>query len=281
MWAMRGKIRLGLGIAALLLPTLVFAQLQPFGVIYGTVEHVIDGDTLRLDNGLTVRLLDINTPELPHENKAGQPLAPEATQALRAMVEGKRVAVQLGARVYDPYDRVLGHVFLNEKVNRWVNGGMVASGLAHVYTFPDNRVYGPELLALEDKARMNSDGLWAMPRWQLREASTCCAEADVGRFVVVEGTVRQVARVGERTYLNFGTDWRTDFSVAIDRKNEKFFKPKPEQKYKKGDKQTKKQPFNFNTYVGKRVRVRGIATPVNGTMVKVTHPEQLQMLEGL
>lgn len=249
-------------------------ELKPYGVIHSVVKSVVDGDTLRLENGYTVRLLDINTPELPHENRAGQPMAEEAKQALRAMAEGKPVAVQLGARVYDPYDRVLGHVFLNEKTNRWVNGGMVASGLAHVYTFPDNRVYGPELLALEDKARAQGYGLWALPRWKIRDANTCCAEADMGRFVVVEGTVMQAARVGERTYLNFGRDWRTDFSVAIDRKTEKFFKPKKG----KGEKKTKAQAFNPNQYIGKRVRVRGIATPVNGTMVKVTHPEQIQIL---
>lgn len=273
MMGMRNLLLLGL------MPCLAVAEplaLQPFGVIKGVVTHITDGDTLRLDNGLTVRLLDINTPELPHEGREGQPLAVEAKNALKTMVLGKSVAVQLGARVYDPYDRVLGHVFLNEtSKNRWVNGGMVASGLAHVYTFPDNRVYGPELLALEDKARMAGNGLWALPRWQTRAATTCCAESDVGTFVVVEGMVSQVARVGERTYLNFGPDWRTDFSVAIDKKNEKFFKLKKE----KTDKKIKKQPFNFNTYAGKHVRVRGIAVPVNGTMVKVTHPEQLQVLE--
>ena len=276
MMGMRNLLLLGL------LPCLAVAEpvaLQPFGVIKGVVTHITDGDTVRLDNGLTVRLLDINTPELPHEGRAGQPLAMEAKNALKAMVLGKSVAVQLGARVYDPYDRVLGHVFLNEKTNRWVNGGMVASGLAHVYTFPDNRVYGPELLQLEDKARSAGYGIWALPRWQTRNASTCCAESDVGTFVVVEGVVQQVARVGERTYLNFGPDWRTDFSVAIDKKNEKFFKPKKEKADKKSKDKIKKQPFNFNTYAGKHVRVRGIAVPVNGTMVKVTHPEQLQIVE--
>ncbi len=271
-WGMKVLALLGLW------PMVVLAEapeLKPYGVMHSVVKSVVDGDTLRLENGLTVRLLDINTPELPHENRAGQPLANEAKQALRAIVEGKPVAVQLGARVYDPYDRVLGHVFLNQGTNRWVNGGMVASGLAHVYTFPDNRVYGPELLALEDKARVQGYGLWALPRWSIRDANTCCAETDMGRFVVVEGEVQQVARVGERTYLNFGRDWRTDFTVAIDKKNEKFFKTKAEQG---NTKKTKKQPFNPNQFVGKRVQVRGIVTPVNGAMVKVTHPEQIQVV---
>jgi endonuclease YncB( thermonuclease family) len=248
------------------------APLMPNTVILGKVVQVMDGDTLRLSSGYTVRLLDINTPELPHEGRAGQPLAPEATAALKAMVLGQTVQVQVGARVYDAYDRVLGHVFLAKNVpNRWVNGGMVASGLAHVYTFPDNRVYGPELLALEDTARAQKVGLWARPEWQVRDAAVCCAERDIGHFVVVQGKVQRVARVNERTYLNFGTDWRTDFSVAIDRKQEKFFKSK-------GKKKPGEPAFNFNDYLGQTVRVRGIATPVNGTLIKITHPEQLQRI---
>lgn len=238
--------------------------LQPHAVLSGQVAQVIDGDTLRLNTGYVVRLLDINTPELPHAGQSGQPLAGQAKAALSAMVLGKPVQVQLGKRVYDPYDRVLGHVFLNQTdPNRWVNGGMVAAGLAHVYTFPDNRLYGPELLALEEQARAAQRGLWALPRWQVQPATTCCSRQQMGSFVLVQGQVKRVAVVRDRTYLNFGEDWRTDFSVAVDKRDSKAFK-------QAGIK-------NFNELVGKSVVVRGVAQPVNGTQIRVTHPEQLRL----
>ena len=270
-----------------LMPALAWAQLQPqlqpFGTLNATVTHITDGDTLRLSTGLTVRLLDINTPELAHDGRAAEPLARQATQALAKLALGQPVQVQLGARVYDPYNRVLGQVFLrNGSRQAWVNGGLVRGGFAHVYTFPDNRMYGRELQALEAAARAQKLGLWALPRWQIRPAASCCAEADIGRFVLVQGTVQSVATVGNRVYLNFGPDWRTDFSVVIDQKHEKFFRPRPakteHKKAKKGEKRARKPVFNWNDYLGKTVLVRGMAQPVNGILIRATHPEQLQVL---
>ncbi len=265
--------------ALLLLPTLAVAELQPFGVLNGTVVHVSDGDTLRLDTGHVVRLLDINTPELAHDDLPAEPLATQAKLALQHLALGQPVQVQLGGRVYDPYERVLGHVYLrNGSRNAWVNGGLVRGGFAHVYTFPDNRVYGPELLALEVAARAEAVGLWALPRWQVRAANICCAEADIGTFVLVRGTVQALAKVGNRTFLNFGPDWRTDFSVVIDDKNLKYFRPASSKGQRRAKGAAKPPPFSLNTYLGKEVMVRGVAQPVNGVLVRVTHPEQLQVI---
>jgi endonuclease YncB( thermonuclease family) len=266
----------GMLLSLMMVPGLAWAQLMPYGVLNGTVTHVNDGDTLRLNTGHTVRLLDINTAEIAHEERPAEPLANQAKMALEQLALGKPVQVQLGGRVYDPYNRVLGHVFLRNGTRQaWVNGGLVQSGVAHVYTFPDNRVYGPELQRLEAAARSEKRGLWALPRWQVHDSGTCCAETDIGRFVLVQGKVKTVANVGNRTFLNFGDDWRTDFSVVIDRKQEKFFRPAN----KKGEKRSKAAPFNWNDYLGKTVLVRGVAQPVNGVLVRVTHPEQLQVIE--
>jgi micrococcal nuclease len=240
--------------------------LQPYGVFRGTVAAVVDGDTVRLDSGHTVRLLDINTPELAHSGRAAEPLGPQAQAALRAMVLGQRVAVQLGARVYDPYDRVLGHLFLERDTpNRWVNGGMVAGGYAHVYTFPDNRLYGRELLVLEAQARATSRGIWGLQRWQTRQSDQCCDAQDMGKFMIVRGVVRHVARVQDISYLNFGDNWRTDFSIAIPRKQDKLFR-------KDGLK-------NYQDLLGQTIMVRGVVMPVNGALIRVTHPEQI-LVEG-
>lgn len=266
-------------LAALLLPSVALAQLQPFGVLNGTVTHVSDGDTVRLNTGHIIRLLDINTPEIAHEDKPAEPLANQAKQALKAMVLNQPVQVQLGARVYDPYERVLGHVYLrNGTRDAWVNGGLVRGGFAHVYTFPDNRVYGPELLKLEAAARRENVGLWALPRWQVHSAEACCAEEDIGRFVLVRGTITAIAKVGNRTFLNFGQDWRTDFSVVIDDKNLKFFRPAKVKGERRKKGEPKPAPFSLNDYLGKEVLVRGVAQPVNGILVRVTHPEQLQVM---
>ena len=51
------------------------------------------------------------------------------------------------------------------------------------------------------------------PQFRVRAAS----EADTGlhSFQLVEGRVRAAAVVRGRGYLNFGPDWREDFTVSI------------------------------------------------------------------
>ncbi len=243
------------------------AEVAKVETFSGRVMRVVDGDTLVLDGDRRVRLLDINTPELAHDGAAAQAGGRAATEALRNMVLGHEVTVRSGPRAKDKYDRLLGHVFLGN--GGWVNGTLVRDGYAHVYTFAENALYAPELLAYERAARARKVGIWAQPKWQVRAADDCCARADIGTFKLVEGTVVAAAHVetasGGRTYLNFGDDWRTDFSVFIADKDTKWFK-------KAGIRDI------GAFYRGKTVRVRGFLQPVSGVLVRVTHPAQIEIV---
>lgn len=237
-------------------------------VFSGHVARVLDGDTVVLDNDIRIRLLDINTPEIAHDGRSAEPYAYEAANALRRLVFGQYVTIQTGPQKKDRYDRVLGHIFLPN--GGWVNGTLVRDGYAHVYTFAENAVYAPELLAYEKQARESKRGLWALPRWQVREALRCCAHDDIGTFKLVEGRVVAAVHVknssGGRTYLNFGKDWRTDFSVFVTDKDNRWFK--------------KAGIVNIADYYrGKNVRIHGYLQPVNGVLVRVTHPAQIEVLE--
>jgi hypothetical protein len=142
---------------------------------------------------------------------------------------------------------------------------MVSAGWAHVYTFADNNLKGTELTALENRARAARKGIWALPRWQVIEAAKCCRDEDIGLYQMVRGKVLKIGRGEGRTYLNFGPDWRTDFTVLILKSDEKWFK-------KQGVK-------NLDAYVGKTVLVRGFTAPINGVMIRATHPQQLEVVE--
>lgn len=236
----------------------------------GRVTYVIDGDTLVLESGEHVRLLDINTPEIGHGGAPDEPLAQDAKAALAHLALGRKVEIETGRRDHDQYGRLLGHVYVLPQ-RAWVNAALVREGFAHVYTFADNALHPKELLAEEAKARQAKRGLWALPQWQVRDAATCCAKGDIGTFKLVEGRVLGTARVktrrGMRTYLNFGRDWRTDFSVAIDGRDDKYFR------------QSGLKPgYPATLYNARRVRVRGYLQPVNGVLVRVTHPAQIEIL---
>ena len=75
-----------------------------------------------------------------------------------------------------------------------------------------------------------------------------------------------VHAVGEgsgRLCLNFAKDWRSDFTVDVERKDVSAFTA---------------AGIDLKAFTGKRVRVRGWVEWRNGPMIAATHPEQIELL---
>lgn len=225
------------------------------------VVEVIDGDTLRLDDGRQVRLVGIQAPKLPlgRPGFIEWPLADVARLALADMADGRTVRLAHGGVRHDRHRRVLAHAFVG--ADTWLQGELLGRGLARVYTFPDNRALADEMLAREDAARRRQRGIWADPFYRVRAADQVAG--DVGTFQVVEDTVLQAARVRDRVYLNFAEDWRTDFTVVIAAGHLPLFA------------EVGLDPL---TLAGTRIRVRGWIKSWNGPMIEATHPEQIEVL---
>ena len=69
------------------------------------VSRVVDGDTVEMSTGQTIRIIGVDTPE------AGQPCYAEAAVALRAVVQGQPVSLTPGARDdVDRYGRLLRYL---------------------------------------------------------------------------------------------------------------------------------------------------------------------------
>jgi micrococcal nuclease len=226
------------------------------------VVEVVDGDTLVLADGREVRLVGIQAPKLPL-GRAGfeaWPLAEEAKASLERLTLGRRLDLGFGGRRGDRHGRVLAHLFDAE--GRWIQGEILRAGLARVYSFADNRAAVAEMLALERAARAERRGIWADPYYAVRPAER--AGQWLGGFELVEGRVFAVGRGGGRTYLNFDADWRTDFTIALDRRAVALFAD---------------QGVDLELLEGKSLRVRGWLKSYNGPMIEVTHPEQIEVLE--
>lgn len=237
------------------------AVLAPMGE--ARVTGVIDGDTVVLDDGRQVRLVGIQAPKLPlgRPNFKAWPLAGEAKTALERLTAGQKVRLLKGEAVEDRHGRVLAHLERSED-GLWIEGEMLRQGLARVYTFFDNRKAAAEMLAIEDEARAARRGLWANPFYAVRDAATVARHVD--GFEIVEARVRAVAKVKGRYYLNFGDDWRRDFTVKIERRNAKLFD---------------RASLDLTQWAGKLIRVRGWVAWQNGPMIEATHPEQITLLD--
>ena len=255
----------------LLVPLLAAAnerpRLQPAGLTPGeeaVAVEIVDGDTLRLEDGRQVRLVGLQAPKLPL-GRAGfeaWPLADAAKAALTALASNRRLRLSYGGLRRDRHGRVLAH--LHDADGVWVQGALLAQGMARVYSFPDNRAAVAEMLALEAEARTAGRGIWSHPFYRVRSAEDVGAAGE--GYHLVEGVVRQVARPRSLTYLNFGEDWRSDFTVSVNAEARRVFD---------------KAGIDLAQYENRRIRVRGWVSSFNGPLIEATHPEQIEMLDAV
>jgi len=225
------------------------------------VTEIVDGDTVVLADGRQVRLVGIQAPKLPL-GRAGftpWPLAAEAKAALAALSLGREVRLAYGGRRGDRHGRVLAHLL--DESGGWVQGALLEAGMARVYSFADNRALVPEMLAREAAARESRRGIWADPFYAVRTPAE--AGRYLGRFELIEGRVLDAANVRGRVYLNFGPDWRTDFTASLDPAARRLFEA---------------EEIDPLAYRGRIVRVRGWLKSRNGPMVEITHPEQIEVV---
>ncbi len=232
----------------------------------GTVVSVVDGDTALLDNGITLRLVGIQAPRLPKgRDVTAEPLAETAKAALAELLVGQAVRLRQSGERQDRHGRALGQLFLADET--WVQRRMVATGLARVYSFPDNRACIGPLLAAEAQARQQRLGIWSDPYYAVRRADRPLELAEhSGRYQLVEGRVLHAEKVRDTVYLNFGRYWKEDFTVVIDSAALRRFGT------------AGLDPLGLD---GTLVRVRGWVDSLDGPRIAVTHPEQIEVLAAL
>jgi micrococcal nuclease len=132
------------------------APAAPCGPARARVERVIDGDTIVVAGGVTVRYLLVDTPELHPAHPACY--APNAAQFNRDLVLGHTVELRYDVQCDDVYGRALAYVAV-DGVD--VNRALVERGYACVLDIPpDGAARVAELKAVEATARAARRGLW-------------------------------------------------------------------------------------------------------------------------
>jgi len=185
-----------------------------------TVVRVIDGDTLALDDGGELRLFGALAPKSDGAlapKTAQSPSAGEAARALHDMVLDRPVTLRYGGRKRDRYGRALAQAYVQGPDGLiWVQEALVRQGLARAYALPGHDTCLRELVATEQDARRARRGLWSREVFRVREASEVQALLRLaGRFTLVQGRVSGVTRTQRTTYINFGPDWRRDFTASL------------------------------------------------------------------
>jgi endonuclease YncB( thermonuclease family) len=234
------------------------------------VVRIEDAETLVLDDQSEVRLIGALAPRAPDGADPDTPWPPEreTVRALEEILASRSVELMYAGRRKDRYDRHLAQLFVESADGGriWLQGHLISQGLARAYALPGNTGCISDLLALERSAREARRGLWAGAIYAVRDAANPRdLLARPNNFEIVEGRVVSVATKGTRTYLNFGSDWRRDFTVSVEARlaranSEKFQR--------------------LQTLAGRVVRVRGWIERRNGPLIEISDLEEIELIEA-
>ena len=152
------------------------------------VAKVVDGDTLRLADGRSVRLIGINAPERARDGRPAEPFAEAAQRRLQALVAANdgRVGLRVGAKPRDHYGRTLAHAY--DGSGRNLEAQLLAEGLGFRVAFEPASGLETCQREAEAEARARQLGLWQQAQWlspfDLRR----------GGFALVRGRIETVQR---------------------------------------------------------------------------------------
>lgn len=209
------------------------------------VVRAEDNGVLVLEDGRAIKLEGIRLPK--------------GSTALRDLAVGRQFNFHATAPKQDRYDRVRAQAVFAD--GEWLQEKLLDQGLARVEMAPDRPQCAAEFYALEGAARNARLGLWSDPANAVR--GVFLKKADTGTFQIIEGKVLSVDIRNGRAYLNFGTDYKTDFTVTISQEDRAVFRA------------AKVDPRN---YLGKTIRVRGILQFYNGPELEVAAPHQIEIV---
>lgn len=243
-----------------------------------TVVAIKDARTLRLDDGTDLRLSSI-LPPTAYDSPAAtdEPWPPEqvAIQALTDIAKQRSVRIALDRRQLDRYGRRIGYAFLiqnaldapqlNTAATLSLQAHLISTGQARVVLTPDiDATCATYLLTLEATAEAARKGLWQHAAYKPRRAE------DVGElrrlrstYQIVEGTISRVAVRRSVIYLNFGTNWKRDFSAKLSRRMLR---------------RARLEPSIIQRLTRTPVRIRGWLEKRNGPLITIWRLEQIERL---
>jgi micrococcal nuclease len=153
---------LGLALLALVLALSPGCSREPTGPPReAKVSRVVDGDTVVLEGGASVRFLGMDAPEMERDGRPAEYLAHQSKDFVADLIQGKTVRLEYDRERYDRYGRLLAYLFLPD--GAMVNLAVVRQGLARVYSQAPNVRYQETLNVAQQEAMAAGRGLWQKP----------------------------------------------------------------------------------------------------------------------
>ncbi len=215
------------------------------------VEKVIDGDTIVIENGETIRFIGVDTPEYEESF-----YAKTATAFTKNKLLNRDVYIELDKDKFDKHGRILAYIYTEE--GKFFNALLLQKGRAMLLSVPPNTKYMKIMQEMAKQARDNESGLWEdLPILSWKNAGDY-----QGKLAIIRGKIIATYDSGKATFLNFDKEYWHTFSAVIFNNN----------MYR----------FNFSPaeyYLEKRVRIMGkIKIYKNSHEIIVRSPAQIKVL---
>jgi micrococcal nuclease len=219
--------------------------------------RAVDGGGFLTADGEEVRLAGILAPGAGGED-ASETASSASRDALTRALRDRTISLATAEPARDRYGRTIAHVFAG---GTWVQAALVGEG--NVRAAPDlaSAPCAKALLAAEAQARETRLANWS-GAFRVRNPDDIRSRS--GTFQIVEATVTTATVTRGRAYINFGADYRTDFTVTIEPDDMRIFR---------------QAKFDIAGLAGKRVRVRGWVEFYNGPEITITTPAAIEIVE--
>jgi endonuclease YncB( thermonuclease family) len=219
--------------------------------------RAVDGSGFVTTEGEEVRLSGILALGAGGEAVSADAQA-SARDALTSALRDRTVSLAPAEPARDRYGRTIVQVFAD---GTWVQAALLQAGEARAAPDLASAPCAKAMLAAEAQAREGRLGQW---RRGLRVRDPNDIRNRVGSFQIVEGDVVTASVTRGRAFINFGADYRTDFTVTIEPEDMRTFR---------------QAKFDIAALAGKRIRVRGWVEFYNGPEITITTPAAIELLE--
>jgi len=219
-------------------------------MLRGAVKDLDSSGALILEDNRVWRFAHLVFPKPP------SPYGAAVRARLRRMYVGKTIwAIPSDA----PTDRA-GRQFVFPTSEGLGVRDVLLRGLARIR--PQVSLYEiDDLFSAEWEARSQKRGLWEYEDYAVRSTDPNLLAQDMDSWQIVEGIVVDAQVRGGRTYLNFGSDYRTDFTVVVGEKIAAQMDEAPE------------------SLIGARIEVRGWIEMVNGPSIWLDNARALRVMD--
>ena len=238
-------------------------KVKPQTVKVISISHDAD---LILEDGQQLTLANIFFPRT--SPNAGLPK--KTLQFLEDHLAHKTITYLASAKT-DRYQRTPAHIITNsgESVQNWFQLLIIKSGIGLFMPQPLKASHNfycdsddlKQILQYHDQQNMAQKN-----RYQLTpvyHSNSKVLWQRKGNFAIVEGAVLKTHISKNTIFLNFGSDWKSDFTAVISADN----KPSLQKHFK-----------SISNLEGKRLRLRGFLDLYNRPSMRIDHPLQIEML---